>query len=98
MKIAETVPVPYGSEPRTHGGEPAIGGFDEGRIVLEMDALLAGWPGSAQLDGIKDFHALVRYNGSPVMAKNDYRQDIAQNDVHNYSSRKRNERFTTGCG
>ena len=48
--IADSVPVPHRSKPRTHDRKPGIGPFNEGRIILEMCALLAGRPGISQLN------------------------------------------------
>jgi len=70
MMMAEPIPVPDRGIPRTHSREPAIDLFNEGRIVLEMGALLADRPGMPKLNGIKNFHASMRYNGRPVMTEN----------------------------
>jgi len=98
MMTTEPIPVPDRSKPRTHSREPAIDFLNEGRIVLEMGALLADRPGMPQLNGIKNFHASMRYNGRPVMTENDDRQDISQNNVYNNTCSERDKRFAAGIG
>lgn len=98
MIITETVPIPHRREPGTHDRKPAISLFNESRIVLEMDAVLADRPGIAQLNGIKDFHASMGNNGRPVMTENDYRQDISQDHIYNNSDSERDKGFDTGIG
>ena len=56
-----------------------------------MYTALADRPGIAQLNGAKNFHASVCYNGSPVMTENEDGQDVAQNDVDNNPDSERNK-------
>ena len=91
MILTEPVPVPHRGKPRTHSRESAIDVFNDRRIILEMDALLAAWPRVPYSNGIKNFHTSMRYNARPVMTKNDDRQDVAQNDVDNNPDSERNK-------
>jgi hypothetical protein len=75
-----------------------IDGFNESRIVLEIVALLADLPGIIQLDGIRNVHVLMRYNGRPVVTEDNDRQDISQNDVYNNPGSERDKRFDTSIG
>lgn len=90
-----TISIPHRSKPRTHDGESGVGGFDERRVVLEMDASFARRSGFTQLNEVEYFHALVRHNSSPVMTKNNHRQDVSQNYVDNNPGRKCDNRFGT---
>jgi hypothetical protein len=98
MIIAETVPIPHGGKPGTHDREPTIGLFDKSRVVLEICAGLAGRPGVTQLNQIKYIHASMRYNGRPVMAENNYGQDVSQKYVYNNPDSEREKGFDTGIG
>jgi hypothetical protein len=99
MILAKPIPVPDRGKPRTHSREPAIGLFNEGRIVLEMGALLADRPGGmTQLNVIKNFHTSMRYNARPIMTKNNHRQNVSQNDVDNNPGSERDKGFAAGIG
>src|ERR1700680_2871487 len=104
MMIAEPVPVPHRRKPRTHGRESTIDGFNKSRIVLEMYTPLAGRPGithrpgMTQLNGNKNFHASMCYNGRPVMTENEDGQNVSQNDVDDHPYRERDKGSHTGIG
>jgi hypothetical protein len=96
MKIAEAVPVPHGGISRTHDGESLPGIFNVRGIVLETGAVPADRPGTSPLNGIINFHALMRYDGCPVMTEHEYGQDVSQNYVYNHSGGECDKRFDSG--
>jgi len=95
MTITKTIPVPHRRKPRTHHREPGVNLLDQRRIILEMNALLAAWPGITQLNRFKNIHASMRHDGRPVMRKNDHRQKIPQSYVYNNPGCERDKGFKT---
>jgi hypothetical protein len=69
--VTETVLIPHGGKSGTHDGKSGIGLLYESRIVLEMRTVPAYLSGIMQLNGVVDFHALMRNNGRPVMTEYD---------------------------
>jgi hypothetical protein len=98
MIIANTVLISNGGKAGTHALESWVDLFHACWIVLEMNAVLAEGPGTTRANGIRNVHALMRYNVRPVMTENDYRKDISQNYVYYDSNRKRDKGFDTCTG